>query len=134
MPKKQIKINNVMIQIKRAYDPAEKADGIRLLVERLWPRGVKKADLKLDGWLKDVSPSTELRKWFNHDPAKWVEFQKRYRVELNQHPEAWQPILKSAEAGDVTLLFSSHDAVHNNVAALKVYLEEKRKSALRKGS
>ncbi|MEO8494102.1 MAG: DUF488 family protein [Planctomycetota bacterium] len=76
-----------MIQIKRAYDPPAKADGERILVERLWPRGIKKEALKLSVWLKDAAPSTELRKWFGHDPAKWSEFQRRYRTELDKHPE-----------------------------------------------
>ncbi len=114
-----------MIQIKRVYDPPARSDGHRLLVERLWPRGMKKEKLELDAWLKDAAPSTELRKWFNHDPARWQEFQQRYRAELDQHPGAWQSILDEANKGDVTLLFSSHDAAHNNVVALKAYLEAK---------
>jgi uncharacterized protein YeaO (DUF488 family) len=114
-----------MIHIKRAYDPATKSDGTRILVERLWPRGIKKEALKLNGWLKEVAPSTELRKWFSHDPAKWPEFQRRYRADLDQHPDAWQPILDAAKKGRVTLLFSSHDAEHNNVVALKAYLEKR---------
>lgn len=115
-----------MIRIKRVCDhPSTNADGVRFLVERLWPRGVKKAKLELDGWLKDVAPSAELRKWFNHDPARWEEFQRRYQAELDQHPEAWQPILDAVNKGGVTLLFSSHDAAHNNVVALKTYLEIK---------
>jgi uncharacterized protein YeaO (DUF488 family) len=114
-----------MIQIKRVYDPAASSDGFRMLVERLWPRGMKKEKAKLDAWLKDVAPSTELRKWFSHDPAKWMEFQRRYDAELDQHPEAWQPILDAAKKGKVTLLFSSHDADHNNVVALKKYLENR---------
>jgi uncharacterized protein YeaO (DUF488 family) len=115
----------IIIRIKRVRDPSAKADGVRFLVERLWPRGVKKEELKLNGWLKNVAPSTTLRKWFSHDAAKWEEFQRRYRVELDQHPEAWQPILDAANKGTVTLLFSSHDAAHNNVVALKTYLETK---------
>ena len=117
-----------MIRIKRVYDPPAKADGVRFLVERLWPRGVKKAKLKLDDWLKDVAPSTELRKWFGHDASKWEEFQRRYRAELDQHPEAWQPVLDAAVNDTVTLLFSSHDAAHNNVVALKTYLERKQRN------
>ena len=116
-----------MVHVKRVYEPPVKADGARLLVERLWPRGMKKESAKLDGWLREVAPSTELRKWFSHDPAKWPEFQKRYRAELDRHPEAWQPILDAARKGDVTLLFSSHDAEHNNVVALKAYLETRPK-------
>jgi uncharacterized protein YeaO (DUF488 family) len=117
-----------MIKIKRVYEPPTKSDGRRFLVERLWPRGVKKADLKLDGWLKEVGPTTALRKWFSHEPAKWKGFQQRYRSELNQNREAWKPILAAAENGDVTLLFSSHDDKRNNVVALKAYIERKRKS------
>ena len=113
-----------MIQVKRVYDPAAPDDGTRLLVERLWPRGMTKEAAKLDEWIKEVAPSTELRKWFSHDPVKWPEFQKRYRAELDQHPEAWQPILDAAKKSKVTLLFSSHDTEHNNVIALKKYLED----------
>jgi uncharacterized protein YeaO (DUF488 family) len=114
-----------MIQIKRAYDPPTRTDGTRILVERLWPRGIRKEALKLDNWLKDAAPSTELRKWFRHDPEKWPEFQRRYRAELEAHPDAWRPILEAAKTGRVTLLFSSQDAAHNNVVALKAYLEER---------
>jgi uncharacterized protein YeaO (DUF488 family) len=114
-----------MIHLKRVYDPPAGTDGVRLLVERLWPRGLKKEAARLDGWLREVAPGTELRKWFSHDPAKWPEFQCRYAAELDRHPEAWQPILDLARKGDVTLLFSSHDAEHNNVVALKAYLEKR---------
>ena len=113
-----------MIQIKRVYDPPSRDDGPRILAERLWPRGVKKAGLHFDAWPKEVAPGTELRKWFQHDPAKWPEFQRRYRVELEGRPSAWQPILELAKKGNVTLLYSSHDAQHNNVVALKSFLEE----------
>jgi uncharacterized protein YeaO (DUF488 family) len=115
-----------MIRIKRVTVPPEPSDGVRLLVERLWPRGVTKAKLKLDGWLKEAGPSTELRKWFSHDPAKWNEFQKRYFAELRKRPAAWEPILDAANNGTVTLLFSSRDAEHNNVVALKTFLETKK--------
>ena len=111
-----------MIKLKRVYDPASKDDGIRFLVERLWPRGVKKTALRLDAWLKDVAPSTGLRQWFSHDPAKWAEFQRRYRRELDAKREALEPILKAARRGRVTLVYSSHDAEHNNAVALKAYL------------
>jgi uncharacterized protein YeaO (DUF488 family) len=116
-----------VIKLKRVYDPVAKTDGQRFLVERLWPRGVKKAAIKIDSWLKDAAPSTELRKWFNHDPAKWEEFQRRYRAELKKNPEAWQPILEADSQGTVTLLFSSHDAEHNNAVALKQFLETRRR-------
>src|SRR5437773_4788948 len=98
-----------MIKLKRAYDSASNDDGIRFLVERLWPRGVKKTALRFDAWLKDVAPSTGLRQWFSHDPAKRTEFQRRYRRELDATPEALEPILKAARRGRVTLVYSSHD-------------------------
>lgn len=111
-----------MIKLKRAYDSASKEDGVRFLVERLWPRGVKKDALRLDAWFKDVAPSTELRQWFGHDPAKWMEFQRRYFAELDAKPKTLEPILNAARHGRVTLVFSSHDAEHNNAVALKTYL------------
>jgi uncharacterized protein YeaO (DUF488 family) len=120
-----------MIQIKRVYDPPAKTDGVRMLVERLWPRGMRKEVLKFTVWLKDAAPSTELRKWFSHDPAKWREFQQRYRAELDAHPDAWWPILDAEKNGTVTLLFSSRDAEHNNVLALQAYLQ-KRSNAKKK--
>ncbi len=112
-----------MIALKRAYDSASRADGKRFLVERLWPRGVSKARLRLQGWLKDAGPSTRLRTWFSHDPEKWGEFRKRYRRELDAHPEAWQPIMSAARRGAVTLVYSSHDTEHNNAVALRDYVE-----------
>ena len=114
-----------MIQLKRVYDKREPHDGTRFLVERLWPRGVRKADVHIDGWQKEVGPSDHLRKWFSHDPAKWTEFQHKYFAELEQRPEAYQLILEAAERGAVTLLYSSHDTEHNNAVALKSYLEAK---------
>jgi uncharacterized protein YeaO (DUF488 family) len=112
------------IALKRVYEPPAAGDGCRLLVERLWPRGLSKQAARLDGWLREAAPSTELRQWFHHDPARWAEFQRRYRAELAAHPEAWQPILAAAQKGPVTLLFSSHDAEHNNVVALHTFLAE----------
>jgi uncharacterized protein YeaO (DUF488 family) len=113
-----------MITIKRVYDRPEPSDGTRFLVERLWPRGVKKDTLRLDGWLKEVAPSDALRRWFGHDPAKWQEFQRRYGAELESKAEAWQPILKAARRGNVTLLYSAQDTEHNNAVALKAYMEK----------
>jgi uncharacterized protein YeaO (DUF488 family) len=112
-----------MIYLKRAYDPAGSTDGTRLLVERLWPRGVKKSSLKIKRWLKDVAPSTELRKWFNHDPTKWDKFRNRYFDELKANPASWLPILDAAHEGTVTLIYSSHDAEHNNAVALQEFLQ-----------
>jgi uncharacterized protein YeaO (DUF488 family) len=114
-----------MIQIKRVYDEPESSDGKRFLVERLWPRGMKKEKLKMDSWVKDVAPSHELRQWFNHDPERWEEFQRRYRKELENHEEAWGMILEAGKTGNVTLIYSARDEQHNNAAALKKYLEEK---------
>lgn len=114
-----------MIRVKRVYDPPEPDDGRRFLVERLWPRGVSKKQLQMDGWLRDVAPSDDLRRWFRHDPAKWVEFQHRYFAELDARPEAWQPLLEAVREGNVTLLFSARDVEHNNAIALKRYLTER---------
>lgn len=113
-----------MIQLKRAYDPPASADGTRFLVERLWPRGVKKETLHVEAWLKDVAPSTALRQWFSHDPAKWPEFRRRYFAELKTRPEAWRPLLTAARRGRITLVYSSHDTEHNNAVALKEFLEQ----------
>ncbi len=114
-----------MLKIKRVYEKAESSDGTRFLVERLWPRGMKKEELKMKAWLKDAAPSADLRNWFGHDPLKWSEFQKRYQAELKAKPEAWTPILQAAKQGDVTLLYSAHDTEHNNALALKKFLEKK---------
>lgn len=111
-----------MIQLKRVYDQARSTDSTRFLIERLWPRGVKKSSLRLDGWLKEVGPSHELRRWFSHDPRKWDEFRRRYFSELRKNAKAWAPILKAAREGRVTLLFSSHDTEHNNAVALEEFL------------
>ncbi len=115
-----------MIELKRVYDKPGPHEGTRFLVERLWPRGLRKAAVHMDGWQKEAGPSSNLRKWFSHDPKKWIEFQHRYFVELDGRPEAWEPIAKAAERGTVTLLYSSHDTEHNNAVALKHYLEAKR--------
>jgi uncharacterized protein YeaO (DUF488 family) len=114
-----------MIHLKRVYDKRSPHDGKRFLVERLWPRGMRKTGLHMDGWEKDAGPSDALRKWFSHDPAKWTEFQHKYFAELDRRPDAWQPILAAAEHGAVTLLYSSHDTEHNNAVALKSFLEAK---------
>ena len=113
-----------VLKLKRVYEDIERSDGVRFLVERLWPRGMKKAQLKLDAWLKDVAPSDSLRRWFGHDPLKWNEFQKKYRAELSDNPDAWKPILEAAKRGHVTLLYSSRDREHNNALVLKSFLEE----------
>lgn len=114
-----------MIKLKRVYESMGNDDGKKFLVERLWPRGVKKTALANAVWLKDVAPSTELRKWFAHDPKKWEEFQRRYRVELNEHQPVLESILEAARRGTVTLLYSSHDTEHNNAVVLRDYLQRK---------
>jgi uncharacterized protein YeaO (DUF488 family) len=118
-----------VIRVKRVYEPPEPGDGTRFLVERLWPRGLRKDALKLNAWLKDVAPSDALRRWFGHDPARWHEFRRRYASELNARPEAWREILGAADSGTVTLLFSARDTLHNNAVALKAYLEAQKERA-----
>ena len=113
------------IQIRRIYEPPAPEDGARVLVDRLWPRGVKKERLRLTGWLREVAPGDALRQWFKHDPAKWNEFQRRYAAELESNPQAWQPLLQAARKGNVTLLFGAKDPEHNNAVALKAFLEQK---------
>ena len=107
------------VRLKRAYAPAEPGDGMRILVDRLWPRGVRKADAAVDLWLKDVAPSTALRKWFGHDPARWQAFRERYAEELRQRPEALSRIRELARKGPVTLVYSAHDEVHNDAVVLR---------------
>jgi uncharacterized protein YeaO (DUF488 family) len=111
-----------VITLARVYDHEEAGDRPEFLVERLWPRGVRRADLQSSDWLKDVGPSDELRRWFGHEPEKWDEFRRRYFAELDGRPEAWEPLRDAADAGDITLLYSSHDAEHNNAVALREYL------------
>ncbi len=113
------------IRIKRTSEPFETSDGKRFLVDRLWPRGVRKEALRMDGWLKDVAPGTDLRKWFAHDPEKWDAFRQRYFAELDAQPEALQKLLAAARAGRVTLLYSARDREHNQAVALREYLLKK---------
>ena len=113
------------IDLKRAYDPPTKSDGRRILVDRVWPRGIAKDDLQIDAWLKDLAPSTGLRKWFGHDSAKWDEFRKRYALELEQRPEALEELVEKARAGHVTLVFSAKETEHNNAVALREHLERR---------
>lgn len=112
-----------MLKIKRVYEEAEANDGVRFLVERLWPRGMKKEELKMKAWLKDAAPSPDLRSWYGHDVAKWKEFQRRYRTELERNPDAWLPIIEAAKEGNVTLLYSARDPEHNSALVLKEFLE-----------
>ena len=115
-----------MIRIKRAYEPPEKSDGMRILVDRMWPRGVKKEKLETVLWMKDAAPSDELRQWFNHDPEKWEEFRKRYLKEL-QRPEAramLHEIREAAKKGTVTLVYGAKDEKHNQALVLKQAIEK----------
>lgn len=110
------------VRLKRAYDPPAAEDGQRVLVDRLWPRGIAKAKAELHLWLKEVAPSTELRQWFAHDPEKWVEFKKRYRAELKGNP-AFAELRGLARQGDITLVFAAKDTLHNEAVVLKQLLE-----------
>jgi uncharacterized protein YeaO (DUF488 family) len=115
-----------MIKIKRAYDPSDAADGTRILVDRLWPRGISKEALQIDAWRKEVAPSADLRRWFGHDPEKWEEFQRRYFDELDGRPEVWKPIQEAAQEGTVTLLYAARDTQHNNAVALQAFLADRK--------
>ncbi len=113
-----------MIRTERIYS-APTGDGFRILVDRLWPRGLRKNDVKVDLWLKDIAPSTELRKWFGHNPGKWDEFRKRFFQELDQKRELIDQIIPKSREGDVVLLYGAKDGEHNNAVALKEYIEAK---------
>jgi uncharacterized protein YeaO (DUF488 family) len=110
------------VQVKRAYEKPAKKDGFRVLVDRLWPRGIKKEDAKIDLWLKEAAPSTELRKWYGHDPKKWEEFKKRYYKELAAKDDLLEPIRKEAKKQTVTLVYSSKEKRYNNAVALRELL------------
>ena len=114
-----------MIRLKRAYDEPSKQDGLRILVERLWPRGVSKEKAAVDLWLKDLAPSTELRKWYGHDPEKWDEFRKRYWLELGEKGDLLTLLKHRTTEGNVTFVFAASDEERNSAVALKEYLEEK---------
>lgn len=111
-----------MLRIKRTYDPPASGDDRRILVERLWPRGIRKEALTADAWMKNVAPSSQLRKWFSHRVERWEQFRRKYEGELSAHPEAWEPILEAAEHGPVTLLYSARDPLHNGAVVLRDYL------------
>ncbi len=113
------------ILTKRVYDSDEPGDGTRFLVERLWPRGLTKAEVAMDAWVKNVAPSSALRRWYGHDSAKWDEFRRRYFAELDGEPEAWRPLLEALRHHVVTLIYSAKDTEHNNAVALKEYLEQR---------
>ncbi|PSJ59284.1 DUF488 domain-containing protein [Pseudaminobacter soli (ex Li et al. 2025)] len=110
------------VRLKRAYEPPSAEDGTRILVDRLWPRGVRKADAAIDEWMKDIAPSTELRQWFGHDPEKWDEFRRRYRAELARHGPELDRLREIARAGVLTLVYSAHDEAHNDAVVLREVL------------
>ena len=118
-----------MLRIKRTYDPPSRTDGLRMLVERLWPRGTRKEALPMHAWVKDVAPSGKLRQWFDHRPERWDEFRRRYHLELDAKPEAWRPLLSASRGKTVTLLYSSHDVIHNSAVALREYLTKHQRRA-----
>jgi uncharacterized protein YeaO (DUF488 family) len=107
------------VKLKRAYEPPAPGDGVRVLVDRLWPRGVSKTDAALDQWMKEIAPSTELRKWFGHDPERWEEFGRRYVVELRANDELLGQLRALARQGPVTLVYSAHDEAHNDAIVLR---------------
>lgn len=107
------------IRLKRAYRPAAADDGARILVDRLWPRGLKKSDAAIDRWLKDIAPSTALRQWFAHDPARWPEFRRRYAAEIRRHPDQLAELRAIARKGPVTLIFSARDELRNDAVVLR---------------
>ena len=111
------------IRLKRAYEKPAPDDGLRVLVERLWPRGLSKERAAVDVWIKDVAPSPELRRWFNHDPARWGEFQRCYRAELRQKKDVVEELRQKCHAGTVTLVYAAHDEQHNGALVLKAFLD-----------
>jgi uncharacterized protein YeaO (DUF488 family) len=114
------------VRLKRAYEPPAPDDGARILIDRLWPRGVSKAGAAVDQWLKDIAPSTELRKWFGHDPAKWQEFRRRYAEEVRQQPDLLDQLRSLARKGTLTLVYSAHDEAHNDAVVLRELLLKER--------
>ena len=120
------------VKLKRAYERAVAGDGTRILIDRLWPRGVKKADAAIDQWVKDIAPSTALRKWFGHQPARWQEFRRRYAAEVRAHPKQLEGLRALARQGPITLVYSAHDEVHNDAVALRGFLLGSQTSGSRK--
>lgn len=118
-------------QIKRVYDEPSAGDGLRFLVDRLWPRGLKKEALRATGWLKDVAPSPSLREWFGHEKIRWEEFSRCYRAELAARPDTWAPLLAAIKTDNVTLLYAARDRQINHAAVLKDFLQKQRKQTNR---
>ncbi len=112
-----------MIRLKRAYEKPHADDGERILVDRLWPRGLTKQKARIDLWMKGIAPSSELRKWFGHDPSKWEEFQRRYTAELRQHADLIKELKRKARGATVTLIYAARDEAHNEAVVLKEFLE-----------
>jgi uncharacterized protein YeaO (DUF488 family) len=110
------------VRLKRAYEPASPEDGTRVLVDRLWPRGIRKSDAAIDYWARELAPSTELRKWFGHDPRRWQEFRRRYGVEISRHAEELGHLHDLARRGTVTLVFGARDELHNDAVVLREVL------------
>ncbi len=123
------KERRLAIQVKRVYEKPARLDGCRILVDRIWPRGLSKDAAALDGWMKEVAPSAELRKWFGHEPSRWPAFKKRYFRELDQQDDLLERLLETCSGETMTLLFGAKDCEHNNAVALKEYLEGRRSSA-----
>jgi uncharacterized protein YeaO (DUF488 family) len=113
------KIAAANIKLKRAYVSAGSGDGTRILIDRLWPRGVKKADAAIDLWAKDIAPSTALRKWFGHDPARWQDFRRRYSDEIHRRRDRLDELRTLARKGRITLVFAAHDEIHNDAIVLR---------------
>lgn len=120
-----------LVRIKRIYEPAVKGDGYRILVDRLWPRGVSKVAARIDLWMRDIAPSTTLRRWFNHDPAKWEEFRRRYQAELQEKTALLATITEQAKTSPVTLVYSAKDEQHNQAVALQSFLEGRKSGVWR---
>lgn len=113
-----------MVRIKRIYEPSAPGDGKRILIDRLWPRGIRKEDARIDEWMREIAPSTELRKWFSHDPAKWPEFKMRYKKELENMSDLLERLKGESRKGTITLLFAAKDTEHVNAAVLKEVIEQ----------
>ncbi len=113
-----------MIKIKRVYEPVEPSDGRRFLVDRVWPRGMRKDAAHVEAWVKEAGPSDELRKWFGHDPERWTQFRRRYLRELDQRKDVVAPLVQAAREGDITLVYSARDEQHNQAVVIKGVLEE----------
>jgi uncharacterized protein YeaO (DUF488 family) len=123
VPNPQTVSGDVMIQLKRAYEPPSEQDGYRVLIDRIWPRGVKKEELAVDTWLKEIAPSSDLRRWFNHEPQKWQEFCTRYKAELKDRQDVIEFLKEQSKDGVLTLIFGAKEIRYNNAVALKHYLD-----------